>query len=422
VAAQRTARGGLLVVGGGFAGAYVARLVGRRGATVVSRENFMLYTPLLPEAASGTLEPRHVVVPLRMMCPHAELLLGQATALDEDARTVTVTTDAGEQVVAFDQLVIAAGAIARTLPIPGLADHGLGFKDLADAIYLRNHVLRELEAAAAELDPERVRRHLTYVFVGAGYAGVEALAELADLVRSTLRYYPSLRSAPQRWVLVDAAPAILPEIPRRLGEYAGRELSRRGVDIRVSTTLVRADEEAAELSDAERIETHTLVWTAGVTPTPWVGALGLPLDERGRIRVEPTLQVEGRENVWALGDCARVPNLATPEHPDPPTCQHALRQARRLAKNLRGTPRPYRYRMLGQVATLGRYKGIADILGLRLRGFPAWFATRTYHLYQLPLVTRKLRVVVDWTVALFFRRDIAEIGMLGHPRRLGDDS
>jgi NADH dehydrogenase len=222
-------------------------------------------------------------------------------------------------------------------------------------------------------------------------------------------------------VLVDAAPKILPEIPTRLGDYAAAQLLERGTDIRVSTTLKSVDVEGVFLSDGDRIRAHTLVWTAGVRAHPLLSKLGLPLDERGRARVDATLRVEGRENVWALGDCARVPNEATPEHPDPPTCQHALRQARRLAKNLQGTPRPYRYRMLGQVATLGRYKGIADVLGLRLRGFLGWFITRSYHLYQLPLLSRKLRVVVDWTVALFFRRDIAELGALGHPRGLRGD-
>jgi NADH dehydrogenase len=414
----RAARGGTLVLGGGFAGSYVARLLGRNGATIVSPENFMLYTPLLPEAASGTIEPRHAVVPLRVMCPHTELLLGKATALDEESRSVHVVTEDGEIDVTYANLVVALGAIPRTLPIPGLAEHGLGFKSLADAIHLRNHVLRQLEAAAANLDG--TERHLTFVFVGAGYAGVEALAELNDLVRVALRYYPELRAAPQRWVLVDAAPTILPEIPTRLGDYAARELTRRGVDIRVSTTLESADAHGAVLSDGTRFETNTLVWTAGVRAHPLLGGLGLPLDDRGRIVVEPTLRVEGRDNVWALGDGARVPNEATPDHPDPPTCQHALRQARRLAKNIRGESRPYRYRMLGQVATLGRYKGIADVLGLRLRGFLGWFVTRTYHLFQLPLVSRKLRVVADWTVALFFRRDIAELSMLGHPEPLGE--
>ncbi|MFL5917379.1 MAG: NAD(P)/FAD-dependent oxidoreductase [Gaiellaceae bacterium] len=406
------------MIGGGFAGGYVARLLGKRGATIVSPENFMLYTPLLPEAASGTLEPRHVVVPLRMMCPHAELLLGRATELDSQRRRAQVETDEGLLTLEYEDVVVALGAVSRTLPIPGLADHALGFKTLADAIHLRNHVLRRLEAAAAAPSAGQQRRELTFVFIGAGYAGVEALAELHDLVRDALRYYPTLREAEQRWVLVDAAPKILPEIPHRLGDYAARQLERRGIDIRVNTTLDSLDPHAAVLSDGDRVVTSTVVWTAGVRANPANERFGLPLDERGRVRVEPTLAVEGLPHVWALGDGARVPNLATPGEVDPPTCQHALRQARRLAKNLNGERKPYRYRMLGQVATLGRYKGIAQIPGFMLRGFPGWFVTRTYHLYQLPLLTRKLRVVTDWTTSLFFRRDIAELGTLGHPERL----
>jgi NADH dehydrogenase len=406
------------VLGGGFAGGYVARLLRKQGATIVSPENFMLYTPLLPEAASGTLEPRHVVVPLRMMCPHAELLLGKAIELDTERRRVQVETEEGLVAVGYKELVIALGAVSRTLPIPGLADYGLGFKTLADAIHLRNHVLRRLEAAAAAPSEGQQRRELTFVFVGAGYAGVEALAELSDLVRDALRYYPTLRDAQQHWVLVDAAPSILPEIPPRLGEYAARQLSSRGVDIRVGTTLTAAEPHAAVLSDGERILTSTLVWTAGVRASQFNELLGLPVDERGRIKVDETLRVEGLPNAWALGDGARVPNAVTPGEFDPPTCQHALRQARRLVKNLRGQTKPYGYRMLGQVATLGRYKGIAQVPGAMLRGFPGWFVTRTYHLYQLPLSTRKLRVVVDWTTALLFRRDIAELGSLGHPQRL----
>jgi NADH:ubiquinone reductase (H+-translocating) len=407
-------------VGGGFAGGYVARLLGKRGATIVSPENFMLYTPMLPEAASGTLEPRHVVVPLRMMCPHSELLLGRAVALDPKRRNVRVETDEEIVNISYRDVVVALGSIVRSLPVPGLAEHGLGFKSLADAIQLRNHVLRRLELAEAARPAAHRRRELTFVFVGAGYAGVEALAELSDLVRDALRYYPALRDEPQHWVLVDAAPKILAEIPTRLGEYAQRQLARRGVDIRVATTLEEAGPGYVRLSDGERILTRTLVWTAGVKANPQLAQLGLPVDERGRVVVDATLRVEGLESVWALGDGARVPNEATPEHPDPPTSQHALRQARRLAKNLGGEPKPYRYRMLGQVATLGRYKGIADVMGVRLHGFPGWFVTRTYHLYQLPLLSRKLRVVTDWTTSLFFRRDIAELGMLGHPQPLSD--
>jgi NADH dehydrogenase len=417
---ERDARGGVLILGGGFAGAYVARLLGSRGASIVSRENFMLYTPMLPEAASGTLEPRHTVVPLRVMCPHAELLLGDVVSVDVEGKTATVETEAGVQIVRYSELVLALGAVPRTVPVPGLAEHALSFKSLADAINLRNHVLRQLEAADAEQDEARRRMHLSFVFVGAGYAGVEALAELADLVSDAVRFYPRIADEPRRWVLVDAAPKILPEIPRRLGEYAERELRERGVEIHVGTTLDSISADEAVLGDGTRIPTQTLVWTAGVRPNPLLRELGLPLDDRGRVEVDEYLQVRGRDCIWALGDCARVPNRASSE-PDPPTCQHALRQARRLAKNLAGDREPYAYRMLGQVATLGRYKGIADVLGLRLRGFVGWFVTRSYHLYQLPLTQRRLRVVVDWTVALLFRRDIVELGMLGHPQSLDTD-
>ncbi|HSS74239.1 MAG TPA: NAD(P)/FAD-dependent oxidoreductase [Gaiellaceae bacterium] len=417
---DRHARGGTLIAGGGYAGSIVARRLGRRGATIVSPENYMLFTPLLPEAASGTLEPRHVVVPLRMMCRHAELVVGRVTGLDTTGKLATVDAIDGPVEIGYERLVLALGSVSRVLPIPGLAEHGRGFRDLADAIALRNHVLRQLEAADAAATQEEQARHLAFVFVGAGYAGVEALAELADLVRDALRHYPGLRTAPQRWVLVDAAPKILPEIPTRLGEYAAAQLTRRGVEIHVSTRLESADERGLRLSDGTRIDTETLVWTAGVRPSPSLAGLGVPLDDRGRVPVDECLRVRSLEGVWALGDCAAVLNAATPGRIDPPTSQHALRQARRLARNLAGSPKAYRYRMLGQAATLGRYKGIADVMGFRLRGFAGWFFTRTYHLYQLPLLSRKLRVVVDWTVALFFRRDIAELGSVGHPRRLED--
>jgi NADH dehydrogenase len=412
----RAAHGGTLILGGGFAGAYVARLLGKRGATIISPQNSMLYTPLLPEAASGTIEPRHVVVPLRQMCPHAELVIGRATSLDPAARAVSAETIAGHAEISYDRLVVALGAVPRVFPVPGLAEHGQGFKDLADAIALRNHVIQRLEAAAAGGPPAE----LGFVFVGAGYAGVEALAELNDLARAALRYYPSLRDTSQQWVLVDAAQTILAEIPRRLGSYAARRLERRGIEIHVGETLASYDGDTALLSGGTAIQARTLVWTAGVKASPLLGDFGLPLDERGRVRVDATLRVENRTDVWALGDCAAVSNTRTPGQTDPPTCQHALRQAKRLAKNLSGEPRPYGYRMLGQVATLGRYKGIADVMGIHLSGFLGWFVARTYHLYALPLLSRKLRVVADWTTSLFFRRDIAELSSLGHPVGLAD--
>jgi NADH dehydrogenase len=414
---RREALGGTLVLGGGFAGSYVARLLKRNGATVVSLDNSMIYTPLLPEAASGTLEPRHVVVPLREMCPHAELVLGRVTGHDRATKTVAVESLAGPLEIHYERLVVALGATTRTLPVPGLAEHGVGFKDLADAVALRNRVLLQLERATIHPDDPS---ELGFVFVGAGYAGVEALGELNDMAHAALRSYPTLRGVPQRWVLVDAAPKILPEIPRGLGTYASKRLERRGIEIHIATTLESYDGTEAVLANGTRIPARTLVWTAGVRASPLLPDLDLPLDDRGRVVVDETLRVKGSEDIWALGDCAAVKNVKTPGVVDPPTCQHALRQARRLAKNLTGPPKPYGYRMLGQVATLGRFKGIAELPGIHVWGFPGWFVARTYHLYQLPLFSRKLRVVVDWTVALFFQRDIVELSMLGQQQRLGD--
>jgi NADH:ubiquinone reductase (H+-translocating) len=417
----------VLILGAGFAGSYVARLLGKRApeidVTLVDPRNYMLYTPLLPEAGSGTVEPRHAVVPVRVMCPRARLLLGRATAVDLAARTATVQPPEGEAFEErFDTLVVALGAISRTAPVPGLVENAVGFKTIAEAIHLRNHVLEQLELASTIDDPEERRRRLTFVFVGGGYAGVEAMAELEDLVRDASRHYPSLRRVRRRWVLADAADHILNDLRGRLGEYAADQLEKRGFDLRLNTVVRSVDEQGVELSDGERIPTATLVWTAGVRPNPLVARLGLPLDERGRIVVDGHLRAG--DGVWALGDSAAVPNAATNGEPDPPTCQHALRQARTLARNIAAASRheplrTYRYRMLGQAATLGRHKGVFEALGtFRFRGFPGWWLTRTYHLYQLPLMSRRMRVVSDWTVGLFFRRDVSELGSLGRPEPL----
>jgi NADH dehydrogenase len=396
-----------VILGGGFGGAYVARLLGNRGATVVSPDSAMLYTPMLPEVAAGALAPRNAVVPLRMMCPHAELVRGRAVGLDESARTVAVETELGARELRYERLVVALGAVPRVPAIPGLAEHGLELKRIGDAINLRNHVLRQLELA--EADRENAERHLTFVFVGAGYAGVEALAELQQLVHDASRHYASLRTVPQRWVLVDGGPKVLAEVPARLADYTDRLLRKRGVDLRLETRLVEVETDAVTLSDGTHIDTETLVWTAGVTPNPLLRELGLPLDERGRIVVDSSLRVHDRDDVWALGDCARVPNLATPERPDPPTCQHALRQARRLAKTMRGKTKPYRYRSLGQGATLGRDKGIASVFGIKVRGLLGSAIIRAYHLHQVPLASRRLRVLADGIVAVRSGRVIAEL-------------
>jgi NADH:ubiquinone reductase (H+-translocating) len=404
------AHGDTLILGGGFGGATVARLLGKRGATIVSPDSTMVYTPVLPEVAAGAMEPRHAVVPLRMMCPHASVVRGRAVSLDPEARTVGVDTEFGCMDVSYERLVIALGAVPRMPPIPGLADFGLQFKSVRDAIHLRDHVLRQLDRAVA--DRENAERHLTFVFVGAGYAGVEALAELTELVQDAVRFYPELRERAQRWVLVNGSPTVLAEVPRRLSAYTERLLRQRGVELRLGSTINSVEPHAVTLSDGTRIETETLVWTAGVAANPILSPLGLPLDERGRVVVDSSLKVEGHDDIWALGDCARVPNAATPDRPDPPTCQHALRQARQLVKSLRGRGRaPYHYRSLGQGAVLGRDRGIADVFGLKVRGVLAAAIVRAYHVHQLPLFTRRVRVFADSMMAKFVRRDIAELGM-----------
>jgi NADH dehydrogenase len=407
----RRARGGTLVLGGGFAGGYVARRLGRAGATIVNPTNFMLYTPLLPEAAAGSIEPRHVTVPLRTMCPHADLLLGSAVSLDAERRVVEVRSEAGEFAVGYERLVIALGAVTRMPQVPGLREYALGLKDLGDAIRLRNRVLRQIELADAA--PEDAPRRLTFVFAGAGYAGVEAIAELQELAAGALRRHPRLEGVTPRFVLVDNASRILGQAPESLARFAARTLGRRGIEIASQTRLEAVDGDGAMLSDGRRIDTETVVWTAGVSANPLVEQLGVPFDERGRVEVDETLRVVGVPGVWALGDCAAVPNAATPGETDPATCQHALRQARRLARNLRGTPKPYRYRTRGQMATLGRRHGIAVVAGLRVRGFAGWAIARGYHLLQLPFVSRRARVLADWTAAALFHRDVAELSVAG---------
>lgn len=407
---RRVAKGGVLVLGGGFAGAYVARGLGASGATIVNPTNFMLYTPLLPEAAAGSIEPRRVAVPLRTMCPHADLVLGSAVSLDPERRIVEVESEAGSCAIAYAELVIALGSVTRTPAVPGLREHALGLKDVAEAVRLRNHVLRQIELADSA--PETADRRLTFVVAGAGYSGVEVVAELQELVAGALRRHPRLAGIEPRWLLVDGAGRILGQMPEQLASFAAGTLTERGVEIVTDTQLASIDASSATLSDGRRIETETVVWTAGVTPNPVVAQLGLPRDTHGRVPVDSKLRVQGAKHVWGLGDCAAVPNEATPGETDPPTCQHALRQARRLAGNLRGTPKPYSYRTRGQMATLGTRKGVAFVGGLKINGLLGWQIARGYHLLQLPFASRRLRVMADWTTALLFPRDVAELSVL----------
>jgi NADH dehydrogenase len=283
-----------------------------------------------------------------------------------------------------------------------------------------------MDAAESTSDAEIRRRALTFLFVGGGYAGVEALAELEDLARDACRYYRTVRRENMRWVLVEAADGILPEIGPGLGEYALGRLSHRGIEVHLNTRLDSAEGGRMRLSNGESFEAGTLVWTTGVRPNPLIARLGFPLDERGRVQTDEFLRVRGVPAAWAAGDGAAVPDLTT-GGTSPPTAQHALRQARRLAENLTATLRggelkPFRYKNLGGLVSLGRYKGVARVLGIRMKGFPAWFLHRTYHVSRIPTFNRKVRVILDWTIALFFRRDVVQLGSLQSPHGPFDEA
>ncbi|MEK6251872.1 MAG: NAD(P)/FAD-dependent oxidoreductase [Actinomycetota bacterium] len=422
----------VVIAGGGFGGANAARelerLMPKQSARLmlVNDVNFLLYTPFLPEAAAGTLEPRHVVTPLRDILRRTYLRLGAVTAHDPASRTVEVRNHEGEtDEVRYDALLLALGSVSRVLPVPGLDRHAIGFKSLADAIWLRNHVVETLEAANDTEDPARREELLTYVFVGGGYAGLEALAELQDFAADAMERYPRARLHGMRWVLVEATDRVLPETDPGLAEYALRELRGRGIDIRLGTTLDEVTAHSATLSTGETLPTRTVVWTAGVAPHPSLRTLSVPLDERGRVPVDEYLRVEGLERVWAVGDCAAVPNPGGGVSPG--TAQQAVRQGPVAARNIAaelgvGSPRPFRYRDRASFVNLGRYKAVGQLGQRRFRGFPAWWMARTYHMSQIPGVARKVRAVVDWTVSLPFSRDVSEVGSIGHPRPLSDEA
>ncbi|WP_432248937.1 NAD(P)/FAD-dependent oxidoreductase [Streptomyces sanyensis] len=429
----------VLVVGGGYVGMYTALRLQRMLRPELARDDveivvaatdpYMTYQPFLPEAAAGSLSPRHVVVPLRRVLDRCRIVIGEVRSVDHAKRTAMLTTLAtdeegtGAVALAYDELVIAPGSVSRTLPVPGLADHGIGFKTVEEAIGLRNHVIEQMDIASSTRDPAIRDAALTFVFVGGGYAGVEALAELEDMARYTARYYRTIRPEDLKWILVEASDRILPEVGEALGRYAVRELRARNVDVRLGTRLESCEGRVARLSDGSRLPTRTLVWTAGVRPAPLLAATDLPLDARGRLVCTARLSVDGAEHAWAAGDAAAVPDL-TASGPDAycaPNAQHAVRQAAVLAGNLaaslRGEPlREYAHRNAGSVASLGLHKGVAHVYGRKLKGYPAWLMHRAYHLSRVPTLNRKARVLAEWTLSGLFKREIVSLGSLEHPR------
>jgi len=419
----------ILIVGGGYVGMYTALRLQKKlrrneaRITIVDPQNYMTYQPFLPETAAGSLEPRHVVVPLRKVLKQCRVLTGLVTGIDHASRTATVLPVEGPAYpVRYDVIVVAPGSVVRTLPIPGLAEQGIGFKTVGEAIYLRNHVLSRLDYAASVTDAEHRRRALTFVFIGGGYAGIEAFAELEDMARYATRYYDNVDPDDMRWVLIEATGRILPEVSVPMAEYTVKQLLKRNVDIRLSTRVDSLTGGHVVLTDGDEFDAETIVWTAGVKANPMLTRTDLPLDEKGRLRCTADLRVEGVEDAWGAGDCAAVPDLTDPGSFTGPSAQHAVRQTKTLAANIVAALRrrqltDYRHKYVGSVASLGLYRGVAEVYGIKLRGWPAWFMHRTYHVSRMPTVNRKVRVLADWTLAIFFPREVVSLGQLQQPRR-----
>ncbi|WP_062301905.1 NAD(P)/FAD-dependent oxidoreductase [Demequina subtropica] len=429
----------VLILGGGYVGLYTALTLMRKASdrvdvTVLDRRPYMTYAPFLPEVGAGSIEPRHAVVPLRRELDGARILQGKVEGIDHGSRRVTATTDLGEVMeIDYDEIVIALGAVSRTLPIPGLAEFGIGFKYVEEAISLRNRVLGRIARAATTDDEELRRKLLTFVFVGGGFAGVEAFAETEDMAKAALRYYPELSRDDLNFVMVEAMNRILPEMGPEMGDYTVEELERRGMRVLLETRLESCIDGHIVLSNGESFEADTLVWTAGVKPSPVLATSDLPLGPRGHVNTAATLQVidESGEPIggaWAAGDCAQVPNLVEDEGDwCAPSAQHAVRQAKHLganiARSLKGEAlTQYKHKHLGVVASLGLNKGVATTMGFKLRGWPAWFMHRTYHLMAIPTFNRKARVAIDWATAVFFRRDLVSMGRIHEPRRAFEEA
>jgi NADH dehydrogenase len=399
----------------------------RRGealVTVIDPQPHMTYQPFLPEAAAGSVEPRHVVVWLRKVLRRCHILNGRVIAVDHAHRVATIENCAGHlEQLGYDLLVMAPGSVARTLPIPGLATRGIAFKTIGEAIYLRNHVLSRLDAADCTADRELRAKLLTFVVIGGGYAGIEALAELEDMARYATRFYSDVEPRDMRWVLVEATSRIMPEVSPELGVYTAKRLLERGIELFLDTRVTSMEGGHIVLDDGTEFDADTIVWTAGVKANPVLQQTDLPLDDKKRVRCLPTLQVVDRPGAFAAGDCAAVPDLTKddPNATTSPSAQHAVRQAKVLADNLvaqlRNKPlREYRHRYAGSVASLGLYRGVAEIYGIQLKGILAWFLHRTYHLSRMPTFNRKVRIVTDWTAALLFRREVVPLGQVNDPK------
>ncbi|WP_431680115.1 NAD(P)/FAD-dependent oxidoreductase [Kitasatospora sp. KL5] len=424
-----TERPRILIVGGGYVGLYAAMRIlkkmryGEATVTVVDPRSYMTYLPFLPEAAGGNVAPRNLVAPLRSALKKAEVLTGAVTGVDHARKVATIQPAAGDSYeLPFDYLVVATGSVSRTFPIPGLAEHGIGMKTVEEAISLRNHVMAQLDKAESTTDADVRRKALTFVVVGGGFAGVETIAEIEDMARDAAKIYKTVSRDDMRFILVEAANRILPEMGPDLGLWTKEKLEERNIEIYIETSMDSCVDQHVVLKNGVEADASTIVWTAGVKPNPVLANFGLPLGPRGHVDTAPTLQVQGFDYVWSAGDNAQVPDLAVGEGAwCPPNAQHAVRQALVLADNvvsgMRGFPqKEYKHKNLGAVAGLGLHKGVAILFGkYKLKGRPAWWFHRLYHGSRVPTMNRKIRVFTDWTLAMFLKRETVGLAEMEKP-------
>ena len=422
----------ILILGGGFAGAYTAltlqkKLSGTPDAEVmlVAQENFVLFTPMLHEVAGSDAAATDVVQPLRKMLRHTGILIGDIESIDLDKKQVRVRQSdlIHHRDLTYDQLVLALGSVSNFYHTPGIEEHALTMKTLGDALAVRNRAIDALELADGEPDEILRKAMMTVVVVGGGFAGVETVGAVNDLMREALKFYNNLSEDMLRIVLVDAGQIILPELGESLGLYAEKELAKRGVEIHLKTAVKGYDGTEVLLGDGTRIASNMIVWTAGVTPVPIVADLPCA-KERGHIVANEFLQVQNRPGVWALGDCAQVPDLTNPGKFCPPTAQHATRQAPVVAHNIvstmRGAPlKPFKFKTLGLLATIGRRTGVAEIMGVHFSGIIAWWMWRAIYLSKLPGLQKKIRVTLDWILDFIFSKDIVQLRTLPSPSLSG---
>jgi NADH dehydrogenase len=404
----------LVIIGGGFAGITLAEAVEHKlppdwDLTLVSQENFITYNPLLPEVVGASLLPGHVVAPLRQMIHTSSVCMARVSEIDLEAKQVHYLGE-GSGVIPYDQLVIACGVQANLDLVKGMANHALPLKTLGDALFLRNRIISRLEAA--ELQPDKAARRwlMTFVVIGGGFSGVETAGELVDFIFASLKYYPRIKREDVRVVLLHSQDRLLPELSRSLGEFAYKKMSMHGLEVRLNARAVRIDDRAVTLGDGELIVAGTVICTIGTMPNALVAALPVA-KERGRIVTNPDMSIPGVEGIWALGDCAAVPN-AHDGKISPPTAQFAERQARQLARNiamrLKGEPtRPFSYQPQGQLSSIGHNKAVAEIFGAKLSGFVAWLLWRGLFLLKIPTLARKTRLFLEWNWAMLFPPDIS---------------